>query len=260
MATRRVDRALLLGRFPFGESSLVAHAFTREHGRVHLLAKGAYRATSRFAWTLDLFDELELTWSERRGSPLALLAAGTVTRRRRCIPADLTRYRAALAGLELADLCTQERQPEPGLFDLTGAFLERLDAGAPAPRLELCAFDLRALDRLGLAPALLGCARCGRAAPPLSQERHQVVFSAAAGGRLCSDCATEARTTGLRVGTLPVDVLRVAHSLLTDPPENAARLRLTATQEDRLQRFVQEFLEHHLESARRSRLVPSHPA
>ena len=41
------DRALLLKRYPFSESSLVAHLCTREHGRVHVLAKGAYRPTSR---------------------------------------------------------------------------------------------------------------------------------------------------------------------------------------------------------------------
>ena len=260
MTGRRTDQALLLGRFPYGESSLVAHAFTRAHGRVHLLAKGAYRATSRFAWTLDLFADLELTWSRRRGSPLALLSAASVERSRRGIPADLVRYRAALAALELADLCTQDGQPEPGLFDLTVGLLDRLDAGAAVPELELCAFDLRALAQLGLAPALARCATCGRAAPPLSRERHQVVFSAAAGGRLCSDCATGARATGILVGTLPIDVLRVAYTLLTDPPENAARLRLTAAQGERLRSFVQKFLEHHLESARRSRIVPSHHA
>ena len=68
------DRALLLRRFPYGESSLVCHALSRTHGRVHLLAKGAYRPTSRFYAALDLFDTLELEWNATPGRELAVLA------------------------------------------------------------------------------------------------------------------------------------------------------------------------------------------
>ena len=42
----QTDRALCLRRFPYGESSLVAHFMTREHGRVALLAKGAKSVTA----------------------------------------------------------------------------------------------------------------------------------------------------------------------------------------------------------------------
>ena len=47
------DHAVLLRRHPYGESSLVVHVLTREHGRVALLAKGAYRPTSRYFGVLD---------------------------------------------------------------------------------------------------------------------------------------------------------------------------------------------------------------
>ena len=59
MATRE-DRALVLGRHPWSESSLVVHALTAGHGRVHLLARGAYRPGSRYFAALDLFDTLEI--------------------------------------------------------------------------------------------------------------------------------------------------------------------------------------------------------
>ena len=64
---QRSDRALILRRFAFGESSLVLQVLTRELGRVHLIAKGAYRPTSRYYAALDLFDTLDLDWSEQRG-------------------------------------------------------------------------------------------------------------------------------------------------------------------------------------------------
>ena len=50
------DDALILRRFSFGETSLVVQVLTREHGRVHLIARGAYRPKSRYYAALDLFD------------------------------------------------------------------------------------------------------------------------------------------------------------------------------------------------------------
>ena len=57
------DNALLLRRFPYGESSLVVHALTRAHGRVALLARGAYRPKSAYCGVLDLFDKHDL-WKD----------------------------------------------------------------------------------------------------------------------------------------------------------------------------------------------------
>src|SRR5688572_21417940 len=77
-----VDRALCLHRTPFSESSLVVHVITARHGRVHLLARGAYRTTSRYFAVLDLFDELELEWDASPRRELQLLRSGTVHERR----------------------------------------------------------------------------------------------------------------------------------------------------------------------------------
>ena len=80
------DRALLLKRYPFSESSLVVHLCTRDHGRIHLLAKGAYRPTSRYFAVLDFLDTLEIEWDHVPRRDLANLRSGTILERRRAIP------------------------------------------------------------------------------------------------------------------------------------------------------------------------------
>jgi len=77
------DHAVVLRRYPYGESSLVVHVLTREHGRVALLAKGAYRPTSRYFGVLDFGATLELEYSRAPRSDLGLLRAGSVLRTRR---------------------------------------------------------------------------------------------------------------------------------------------------------------------------------
>lgn len=247
--TVQSDRALVLSRYAYGESSLVAHVFTHHAGRVNLLAKGAYRTTSRYFAVLDLFDTLDLEWQSTPRSELALLRRGDVDRRRAAITSDLARYRAGLAILELLELVTRPDAPEPRLFERSEAALDDLASGARPADLVLTAWELALLDLLGLFPALDRCAACGRAPGLVRGLAGRTAFSAGAGGRLCAACARDARASGRRVGTLPVSVLDAARALWQDPrPATAPPPERLALVRD----FVERFLDYHLETRPKS--------
>ena len=254
----RSDRALLLRRTPYGESSLVVQALTERHGRVHLLAKGAYRHTSRFFCVLDLFDTLELEWTANPRAELALLRRGGVVRRRRGLTESIGAYRAGGSMLELVEFASRPGQADEQLFGWTERALDALngytdgdtdgDSGgvAPPPDLVLAVFELGYLACLGLAPALETCAVCGGEAGPVRPGR--AAFSAGAGGRLCARHAEEARAAGRRVGTLPLDVLEWAVSLARSDPRAPVPADLTQDQRDRVRDFIERFLGYHLEA------------
>ena len=50
---------------PYRETSALVEAFTAEHGRVGLVAKGAKRARSRLARATQPFRPLQMAWSGR---------------------------------------------------------------------------------------------------------------------------------------------------------------------------------------------------
>lgn len=207
--SRHTEQALILHRVPYGESSLVVRALTRRDGPVRLLAKGAHRSKSAFAWSLDLMDELELTYRRRPGDGLATLERGVILRRRRQIPTDLAAYQAALCGLELSDLVARPGVNEQPLFLLLTELLDALeDSPGETPRTGcLARFEARLLQDLGLLPAILHCAECSGPAPaylaPRDSQGPRVPFSAGAGGRLCESCALASKKAGRKVGTLP---------------------------------------------------------
>ena len=55
MSDHRTVRGYIIGRMPFGNTSLILRCLTREAGRLTFMAKGATRPKSPFAGALDLF-------------------------------------------------------------------------------------------------------------------------------------------------------------------------------------------------------------
>lgn len=57
------DRALVLHVMPWRETSLIVEAFTRDHGRIGMIAKGARRPRSALRGLLQPFQLLDLRWT-----------------------------------------------------------------------------------------------------------------------------------------------------------------------------------------------------
>lgn len=248
------DQSLLLSRTSFGESSLVVQLLTRKYGRVHLLAKGAYRATSRFFCVLDSFHTLDLEWSETPRRELGLLRRGSIAISRKRVPSELEQYRPASSMLELTNLAARPGQADSGLFDNLSRGLDALVRGEESPQATLVVFELGFLQNLGLFPSLEACAACGGPADPVSRDGRRAAFSAGAGGRLCQLHAEEARASGRRVGTLPVEVLEAAAELFrsVDSPRPTQRKTYDADLLARVRDFLERFTDYHLESRPRT--------
>ena len=60
------DRALLLRRIPYGDTSLVIHLLTEQHGVLSLMAKGVRRLKSPFRAALEPLYELTVRWRPGR--------------------------------------------------------------------------------------------------------------------------------------------------------------------------------------------------
>lgn len=245
----------VLRRFPYGESSLIVHLLTPEHGRVALMAKGAYRPSSGFYAVFDLFDTLEIRWSGARAGELGLVSAASVRTRRPALGLDLERYRTGLSLLELAGVTAREGHEERTLHAWLEGHLDLLQVGRAAPELVRVASDLALLRANGLAPALAECASCGRRG---TERSGNVPFSAARGGRLCAACAATGPTRGARgprPESVPLNLVRVAESLMETSPARLERIRVEARLLRQVRGFVERFLEYHLET----RLWSRHP-
>ena len=153
MATKRItdEPAYVLHRYDWSESSLILEVFTRHHGRIALVAKGAKRPSSSFRPILLPLQPLHVAFggdSEIRSLKSAEWQGGHV------MPGG----EVLLAGYylnELLLLLLARDDPHPGLFDVYGNVVQVLGSGhGEALQSALRAFELLLLREIGLLPLL----------------------------------------------------------------------------------------------------------
>jgi DNA repair protein RecO (recombination protein O) len=176
-------QALVLRTTDWSESSRIATLWTREFGKVRVLAKGGRRIRSNFESALDLLTHCGIVFLRKSSGSLDLLTEAQVVRRFPRLRTDLSALYAAYYVAELLADWTEEYDPHPALFDEAVTTLEALGAPAgPATGPRVMRFEMAFLRELGYRPALDACAACGGVVGG------RLAFSAAAGGVLCARC------------------------------------------------------------------------
>lgn len=143
----------VLHNYPYKETSLIVEVFTREHGRIPLIAKGAKRPHSRLRGVLQTFQPLSLGWtgkSEVRTLTAAEWVGGL-------LPLEKS---ALLSGFYLNELLIKllaRDDPHPALFDHYVSTLNQLAHDEPAP-IVLRKFELSLLKETGVVGDLTLCA------------------------------------------------------------------------------------------------------
>ena len=164
MATARRfthEPALVLHRYDWSESSLILEVFTRQHGRVALVAKGAKKPSSNFRPVLLPLQPLSLTWTQSATTANAAASASDIHTLKgaewvggHIMPTG----DALLAGIYLNELLLRllaREDPYPALFNAYRGVV-RVLASAHGDALEpvLRSFELLLLREIGLLPSL----------------------------------------------------------------------------------------------------------
>ena len=142
----------VLHSYPHKETSLIIDLFTREHGRVALVAKGAKRPHSQLRGVLQTFQPLSTGWTGK--SELRILTGAEWVGG--MLPLEKT---ALLCGFYLNELLVKllaRDDPHPKLFDHYVATLNQLAHNEPPP-IVLRKFELALLKETGVAADLTRC-------------------------------------------------------------------------------------------------------
>nr|WP_254119217.1 DNA repair protein RecO [Bacillus sp. FJAT-29790] len=162
----------------YGETNKIVTLYTREWGKVGVMARGAKKPNSRLAAVTQLF-----TYGYflvQKGSGLGTMQQGEMIASMRAIREDifLTAYASYI--VDLTDKSTEDRKPNPFLFELVHQTLNLVNEGFDAEIISNI-FEMKMLNSLGLYPVLNQCSVCGSADGHFS-------FSIREGGLICHRC------------------------------------------------------------------------
>lgn len=234
--------AIVLHAFDYLESSRVIRLLTRELGLQSVLARGARRTRGRVGTGVDLFAQGEAQLYTRPTRELQTLSSFDVTIWRAALAADVERFAAASAILELV-MRTAGDEPNPLLFDTVAATLDGISTAQSdsVPPTALRG-GWQIIASAGFAPALEHCAACHGAIP----ESEWTVFSHSAGGALCRGCERQAAPAR----RLPPDARDALRKWLGGSDGLTC---LTPAEARAHQRLLREFVCEHLHDARELR-------
>lgn len=172
---------IVLRRLDLGEADRILTIFSRERGKLRVVAKGVRKTQSRLAGHLEPFARTSVLLAEGRNLDI-VSQAQMVDPFRTLRDSEVT---IACAGYiaDLLDQLTVEEQPNVVLYEVVIEALNRLDKQLD-PFITLRWFELTALRVLGFGIELRRCVGCGKELAPETN-----AFSPEGGGVVCAECA-----------------------------------------------------------------------
>jgi DNA repair protein RecO (recombination protein O) len=163
----------------YGESHKVVTIFTKEAGKITVMASGAKNPKSRFAAITQLFTYGHFILAQTSGMG-QMRQGGDIIHLFKGVREDI--FKAAYCSYiaELLDRLTEEKQPDPFLFELFCQSLQRIDEGYDAEIITNI-FEMKMLNLAGVRPYVDGCAVCGR-------KEGVFGYSIREGGFICHEC------------------------------------------------------------------------
>ncbi len=173
------DDAVVLRTYKSGEADRVVVLYTKDHGKVRVLAKGARKSSSRLGSTLETLGYVRVDLVKSRGQFYIARHVAHLDPLR-TLRGSYPRISAGYAVVEAVDAIPTEETPDDEIFALLVRVLTTLNDERFDPTLVPASFFLRLLALDGSAPVLDECVLCGSSGP-------LVAFDALAGGALCAN-------------------------------------------------------------------------
>ena len=230
----------MLRRIDHGDDDLIITLFTREKGKISVIAKSAKKSVKRFSGVLDLFSVLQTVCTSGRGKGLLVLQEASLEQLFPKIRENIIKTAYASYWIELINQWLEEGQAQPQLYHLIRCMLEALDCDSMPEESLSILFQMRFLSLAGLSPNLDHCSACKTATDKIQEKG--ITFDIRKGGLVCGGCGTNAPSTiHLSKGTIK----QLQWSNRNDL-KKAMRLKITSVAIKEGLSFLEAFVPYHL--------------
>lgn len=196
-----VDEGIVLRNQPFGESDNIIFIFTRNHGRLTCIAKGAKRSTKRFGVNIQPMSHSFFKLVDKGINLLLRIDSCDLLRFRENLTGSVESFIKSEYAMELIYRLLPEREENEGVFNLLIWYLDSINSKKFSD-LTVRAFESRLFTLLGYKPNLSQCGGCGS-----DFEGNYITFKADQGRVYCERCVGE-KEMGIRVNSSVVQLFK----------------------------------------------------
>ncbi|WNQ13467.1 DNA repair protein RecO [Paenibacillus aurantius] len=162
----------------YGEGHKIVTLYTREAGKISLMARGAKKAKSRHTAVTQLFTYGEFVFFQ--GSGMGTLNQGDLIESHHALREDLHKAAYSSYLVEMVDRLVPDQEPNGMLFEQLKAGLSAIEEDKDAD-IVIHIMEMKMLALAGYLPQLDECVSCG-------SDEGQMALSVMQGGVLCPRC------------------------------------------------------------------------
>lgn len=171
---------IVIRSLDYGEGHKIISVYTREAGKMSVMARGAKKLNSRFGAITQLFTYGQFVFYKGGSSSMGNLNAGEILESNQKLREDLMKGAYAAYIAEMVEKLTGENEPNGMLFAQLEAALKGIAEGKPAAFIAHV-IEMNMLGLSGYLPELNHCVSCGRT-------EGDMALSYQGGGLLCPAC------------------------------------------------------------------------
>ncbi len=231
-------KGIILKVYKTGETTKIITVYSKDDGKLSLVARGARRPLSKFVSVIDLgnFAEFVYYWKENR--ELYYISDASLLESYDSLKVNLSKFWMFNCLLELVNITTPFEEPNYRLFGLLRAGLDTLNKWElEKVRLLLYGFIMKLLRVQGLAPEMKKCVDCGSKLGNI-----RAYLNPSKGGFVCPRCVRMDKQATLIVG---MDIRKLLQHFSRYSFERIKNLRLSFDQDLLLRKVVKSILAHY---------------
>lgn len=234
----RKAEGVILRSQKLGETSKILTLFSREAGKLKVVAKGARSPRSRFGGTLEPLNQVTVVYYHKETRELQTLSQADVVNDFRGIRASLEKWTVATACCELMHRLEFPAETTAPAFRQFVASLEALDEAQMRVRNVFRHFQIQLLRLSGFTPNFARCLHCGG-----QPQGEWVAFEIRRGGFVGQECGA-----GQHLGFhLRMAALRGLRDLASHGVKEAAGIRLGRSVAAEIDAFLRAYFGYHFE-------------
>lgn len=232
---------IVIRSIDYGEGNKILTLYSREAGKISVMARGAKKAKSRHTAISQLFTHGEFVCF-RSGTSMGTLNSGEILNSYHRLREDLHKTAHAAYLMELTDRMTGDHERHSPLFNQLKAALDALDEDKD-PQIVTHIYELKTLSVAGYMPQLEACLSCGATEGQMALSLHH-------GGIVCGRCRQSADPAALGLSDGLLKLLRLLQQI---DLRRLGRIEIKLETKQRLKQCVRQFLDAHVDVKWKSR-------